>query len=295
VGSYAYVGVAPSADTVVLEDDLRAFAPGAAARIDALGRQGTMRLERTLIGQWVATAKSTSTAQLSGDCALATHVVQRMWVGAYDFATGQRSLSMRGTASACAAGAADAKAPPDGCDAWVKIDLAPVVATPAAGDACEASMQGCADSSHGLFCAAGKVTSVPCRGEGGCRLGADGARCDDTLAQAGEPCVPAPSETYACSVDRADALVCSGGTFAMWRHCRGPKRCALTKGTVDCDTTAGQAGDPCDAAGGGGVACSVDHASMLRCEHGTLAPAGACRGPKGCTLDEKTFRVVCDH
>jgi|GEM_PF-459370 len=292
VGTYGYIGVAPSNDTTALDDDLRDFAPGASERIAALGRQGTMRLQRTIIGQWVATQKTTSPIQLQGDCAMATHVVHRVWVGAYDFASGQRSLAMRGTASACVA-EPDAKAPPGGCDAWMKVELAPLAARPSPGDACDASMQGCVDSSRALLCASGKLSLVPCQGADGCRVGATGAVCDDTVATPGQPCAPAGKETYACTKDGADALVCRDGSFGTWRHCRGPKRCSLAKGSVDCDTSVGAVGDPCE--GSAGVACSANRSMLLRCDGGKLVKSSACRGPGGCALDQATFEVSCDR
>jgi hypothetical protein len=78
--------------------------------------------------------------------------------------------------------------------------------------------------------------------------------------------------------DGGDAVSCERGVIA---RCRGPKGCTLR----GCDTSRGEAGDPCDKEGT--FTCG-DHA-VLRCDGSSLVLASACRG--GCVYGEE---VRCD-
>jgi hypothetical protein len=122
---------------------------------------------------------------------------------------------------------------------------------------------------------------VSCKGARGCaRIGDDDA-CDDTLAAVGDRCPKSPPLDYACAASHPDALVCRDGHFDLWRHCRGPQGCRVLDGrNVHCDTSLGEAGDPCERAGT--FACSVDGQTMLACDGRALVPASSCRGPKAC-------------
>lgn len=98
---------------------------------------------------------------------------------------------------------------------------------------------------------------------------------------------------YACSVDRTKALVCRDGHFGLWRNCRGAEGCSVVgERHLNCDTTLGQPGDPCEKQGTYG--CSVDGKTMLQCEGDSLVAASSCRGPDGCHFDRDTHKVDCD-
>jgi hypothetical protein len=291
MGQYVFQPLPPAGDVEVVHDDLRELAPGAADRLAALGRDGTVRVERTFGGAWGTTHAGPSAAQLTGSCEGATHIVRAAYVGAFELASGNRSLASRGSAKACTPLGDDAKAPVAECDAWFKIELAPIAPMPPPGEACDVATQGCADPGTALLCVSGHLASIPCRGKAGCRIDAPATAptCDHDQAASGDSCT---SETYACSADGLDVLSCRSGTFTVSQHCRGPKHCASHGATIDCDTTEAQAGDACgDSAG---FACTSDHGTMLRCQGGAFAPASSCRGPKGCALDAATFRVACD-
>jgi hypothetical protein len=125
---------------------------------------------------------------------------------------------------------------------------------------------------------------VSCKGAKGCALAGDEDECDDTIASAGDPCPRSPPLDYACSTDHATALVCKDGRFDLWRRCRGPQGCRVVDGrNVHCDTSLGEADDPCEHAGT--FACSVDGKTMLECDGKTLAAASSCRGPKACFFE----------
>jgi hypothetical protein len=176
---------------------------------------------------------------------------------------------------------------------------------PAAGGACRVLDQlVCAGADRALVCetAAGSAgaaggaaawVEVPCKGGRGCARHGDIDECDDTVAASGDACPRNPPLDYACTGDRAQALVCKEGRFTLWRACRGPEGCQVEGGrNVRCDTTLGEAGDPC--AQQGTYACSVDGKTMLLCDGSTLAPASSCRGPQGCRIERESRKVECD-
>ncbi|MGH7270154.1 MAG: hypothetical protein ACREJ3_06950, partial [Polyangiaceae bacterium] len=108
-----------------------------------------------------------------------------------------------------------------------------------------------------------------------------------------DACPRNPPVDYACSLDHTRALMCTGGRFDLWRACRGPAGCQLVGGrNVDCDTSAGEAGDPCGKQGA--YACSVDRTTMLVCRGSALASSSSCRGPAGCRVDSAARQIACD-
>ena len=135
--------------------------------------------------------------------------------------------------------------------------------------------------------------AVPCKGAQGCSHKGDTDECDDTVAAEGDACPHNPPLDYACTPDKARALVCKEGHYALWRACRGPDACQVEGGrNVRCDTTLGEPGDPC--AQQGTYACSSDGKAMLLCEGSTLTLASTCRGPEGCHIQRDTRKVDCD-
>ena len=165
---------------------------------------------------------------------------------------------------------------------------------PSAGGPCRVPDQLACDGSTGaLVCDSGIWVKVPCRGQRGCARNGDSDECDDTVAADSDACPKNPPLDYACTVDRTKALVCKGGRFTLWRECRGPERCAIVDGrNLHCDTTLGEAGDPC--AQRGTYSCSVDHQTMLTCDGAALTPASSCRGPDGCRVERDARKVDCD-
>jgi hypothetical protein len=141
---------------------------------------------------------------------------------------------------------------------------------------------------------------LPCRGAHGCgRSGAaDDDDCDDTLASEGDLCPRSPPLDYACASDHASALTCRDGRFGLWRRCRGPLGCQVVDGrNVHCDTSLGEAGDPCERPGT--YACSVDGRSMLACDGKSLSVVSVCRGPKACFFEHgepgsEPHKIDCD-
>ena len=174
---------------------------------------------------------------------------------------------------------------------------------PAAGRACRVIDQiVCAGGDRALLCETapsaqpGGATAwaeVPCKGSRGCFHREDADECDDTVAVDGDACPHNPPLDYACTADRTRALVCKEGRYGLWRACRGPDACQVEGGrNVRCDTTLGEAGDPC--AQQGTYACSVDGKTMLLCDGSTLVAASSCRGPGGCHIQRETHKVECD-
>jgi hypothetical protein len=134
---------------------------------------------------------------------------------------------------------------------------------------------------------------IPCKGRHGCSHKSDADECDDTLAGEGDPCPRGAPLDYACTPDRARALACTEGRYALWRACRGPNGCQVEGGrNIRCDTTLGQPGDPC--AQQGTYACSSDSRSMLVCDGSSLTTASSCDGPEGCHIQRETRKVECD-
>jgi hypothetical protein len=165
---------------------------------------------------------------------------------------------------------------------------------PRVGGECRVENQwACAAKDQGLLCEAGAWRELPCRGSGGCSLRGHNDECDDTVAQEGDPCPRQLPTDFACSVDGSRALVCTAGRFDLWRNCRGSQRCAVAADRhLDCDTTLGQAADPCEKMGT--YACSVDEHAMLLCDGHALELTSSCRGPGGCRFDRQTHKVDCD-
>jgi hypothetical protein len=151
----------------------------------------------------------------------------------------------------------------------------------------------CTQSSSALVCDSAKWTQIPCKGARGCAHRGDADDCDDTVAAVDDRCPRNPPLDYACTGDRAQALVCKDGVFALWRACRGPDGCQVVDGrNIHCDTSLGEPGDPC--AQLGTYACSVDRKTMLSCDGNALATASSCRGPDGCHMQRDTRKVDCD-
>jgi hypothetical protein len=165
---------------------------------------------------------------------------------------------------------------------------------PAPGGTCRVPDQvACDGTDHAFFCESNAWVMVPCHGQGGCARQGTIDECDDTVATEGERCPHTPPVDYACTADRAKALVCKDGRFALWRACRGPEGCQVVGGrNVRCDTTLGEPDDPCAAQGT--YSCSADRKGMLLCDGSKLAAVSSCRGPAGCRVERELHKVDCD-
>jgi hypothetical protein len=169
-------------------------------------------------------------------------------------------------------------------------------ARPAAGGKCDLATGSaplvCETPGRALVCESGTWSQVPCGGAAGCEVHGDTSHCDDTVAAEGDACPPELPVDYACTADHAEALVCEGGHFALWRHCRGAEGCRVTEGrNVYCDTMAGEPGDPCVPPT---YTCSSDKTLLLRCDGTTLHAASSCRGPAGCSAERESRKAACD-
>lgn len=106
----------------------------------------------------------------------------------------------------------------------------------------------------------------------------------------GSPCLNGTSRCASSS----EAVLCVNGRIAR-SQCRGPRGCQVDGTMVRCDQSVAAAGERCTSAG---AACSVDHASMLRCTNGRFAVVSACRGPAQCHVEPSLLTggedVQCD-
>jgi hypothetical protein len=116
-----------------------------------------------------------------------------------------------------------------------------------------------------------------CLGERGCSLDQKKVFCDDSLANAGDPC--RENKEHACSVDKSSALMCNGKTYGVSSQCRGKNGCRLagdrqTGLKVDCDNSLAVVGDPC--AKENYYACAPDEKTILKCVGGKFATEDKC-------------------
>lgn len=172
-------------------------------------------------------------------------------------------------------------------DGWARCVLVAAFAfvaacKPRAGDRCGVADVTCDDDGRGaLACVGGVRARVACDGRAGCR-----ATCDQSIARAGDACVGGE----ACTPDAQEHLRCESGRFVSVGRCGGPAGCVVERGSIACDTSRGEAGDPCREAGA--RACARDARAVLECRDGRLAMRATCRGPRGCVEQPKT--PACD-
>lgn len=157
-----------------------------------------------------------------------------------------------------------------------------VACAPKAGKKCDGAASLCAAADRALVCVGELWTELPCRGAGGCRAFEGRAVCDQSLAEAGGPCLQASAEDRACTPAKDAMLVCRAGRFAPLAPCRGPKGCALEGKHVTCDASLAQEGDACVTQDES--ACAPDGSRELVCVAGRFVEKRPCRGARGCTL-----------
>ncbi len=148
----------------------------------------------------------------------------------------------------------------------------------------------CTAPDRALVCRAATFWEIACGGPRGCQ--AETGVCDTSVGVSGDTC-PVGTASFACTADRASALVCDSGHFKLWRACRGPLHCSASDDAgVQCDTSLGQIGDSCARANS--EVCSIDGRTLLRCDGQTLKPASSCRGPDACRVHRDDATTRCD-
>lgn len=155
---YAYSAFEPKRDHVFIrnEDDLYANVPMGAAKLQStLQSAGQLDVEMTLVGKYEGERDSIRADELQGDCAEATHIITGLTVGAFEFSAGgeaslgggaevmgagagarsaskRHTLNQDGDQNACTRATRDDKAPPGGCGALLRLEVAPITRAPAA-------------------------------------------------------------------------------------------------------------------------------------------------------------------
>lgn len=146
------------------------------------------------------------------------------------------------------------------------------------GDTCSTDDEGaaaCVDPKTLVACRKGSYVRVACRGPGGCAEEGGHARCDTSVAEAGEPC--AEDGKKACSSDGQRVLACIEGKMAPKYECRGEKGCVSQGSKLDCDLSIAALGDACDAKLEGHFACDADKKNIVRCTGGKFIADEACK------------------
>ena len=243
-GSYVYTPITRKHDLVKMRDvdELYATVPlGAASLEGRLKERGELDVAMTIVGRFEATRASVHRDELQGDeCAQATHVVTAMIAGSFDFSAG---AGIEGSAGASAFGASaggstassnehidsdgDEKscekaaltdvAPPDGCGALLRIELAAVGAARAV-----AAIEPCPEATQwdGTSCARVEVVAK--------------IECPSAARLEGDVCVPiAPSP--------AASTASSATTSAPIAAAKGCRYGDATDCTMQCNV-AGDAG-----------------------------------------------------
>ena len=134
----------------------------------------------------------------------------------------------------------------DGPDVQCDDDLA------LEGDRCQLTPGGegyaCTpDFTREVSCKSGErfVLRSTCRGPARCSVTGMMLRCDDTIANVGDPCTPSGADSTSCSSDGKSETRCDGasGAVVQAQACRGPKACRVDRDTVHCDVTVAREGE----------------------------------------------------
>ena len=89
-----------------------------------------------------------------------------------------------------------------------------------------------------------RLVTMTCLGPTGCQSLARGdIACDNPIANVGDGCNQ-PKDA-ACSVDRTNALVCTGEKFVVAQPCKGPRGCSAMGEAIYCDNALAEPGDAC--------------------------------------------------
>lgn len=160
-----------------------------------------------------------------------------------------------------------------------------------AGDRCGRTDEGaavCAGDKAMLACHAGKFENVACLGPRGCELSSGKANCDQSVANAGDPC--SQDKAKACSADGSRVLACTLGRMSELYECRGENKCKSEGGKLTCDQTVAKLGDICDKGLSGHIACSPDKKSLLKCEAERFVSSERCKAGTVCTVSGQSTK-----
>jgi len=151
-GSYTYTPTTIKVDNLSIKDadELYAKVPLGAARLEAqLARAGELNVAMTVVGRYQIEATQVSSDQLEGMCEGATHAIFAMTAGAFELAAGasanagasaevlgrgggaksessKQVLNRDGELDKCKAATADDTAPPEGCGALLRLEVAAI-------------------------------------------------------------------------------------------------------------------------------------------------------------------------
>jgi hypothetical protein len=167
------------------------------------------------------------------------------------------------------------------------VGLAGCHREPGPGDDCKRTDIRCIDPHTELACQKAVFVPVPCKGPAGCKEDGKHLTCDVTGNAEGDAC-STDEEGSAVCIGSERRITCRGGKQTI-DFCRGEKGCKSESGTVRCDQSKGEPGDPCH---GQTHACATDAKEVLACHDGKLARAAICPGEGGCSISEG--KVDCD-
>lgn len=173
-GGYSYVGLSPKTQIVEMNDTASMRAnfgglPTLPAKMSAELQQGSsLNLAYMMVGMQASAVNAVPTSGLEGTCAGATHIVNRAYIGAFVMdtaAAGSARAAVKvlgvggasggvssnsasrvadGNVSACASANANARNPPGGCAAMLRVNLVPIGGKTGYG-AGAADARGCPD------------------------------------------------------------------------------------------------------------------------------------------------------
>jgi hypothetical protein len=152
-GRYGYASFTPKKSNVKMRDadELYANIPAYAAKFEgALQKAGELNVSMTIVGRYEADHAGVRAEELEGQCEGATHIVNALTVGSFDFFAGadaslgagvtagnagagakssskRETLNQDGDAAACSNSKRDDKEPPFGCGALIRIEVIPIV------------------------------------------------------------------------------------------------------------------------------------------------------------------------
>ncbi len=152
-GRYGYASFTPKRSNVKMRDadELYANIPAYAVKFEAaLQKAGELNVSMTIVGRYEADHVGVRAEELEGQCEGATHIVNALTVGAFDFFAGadaslgagvaagnagagakssskRETLNQDGDAAACATSKRDDKEPPFGCGALIRIEVIPII------------------------------------------------------------------------------------------------------------------------------------------------------------------------
>jgi hypothetical protein len=149
-GAYSYTPTTRQRDRVTIDnaDELYAYLPLGAAELEGkLRSAGQLNVKMTIVGTYNVERAEIRRDELEGDCERATHVVTALTAGAFEFFAGagaeigadatageagisaktdsrREMLNQAGDEEACFAATATDTAPPYGCGALIRVEVA---------------------------------------------------------------------------------------------------------------------------------------------------------------------------